>query len=74
MSIAHLVAAVYCRRFRSFALADGKPPAVAFTVLAPLCGPKDNETEMGAGLFTKNCEKRAFNFAMCRIDEGDFED
>ena len=29
-------------------LPDGQPPAVACTVLAQLCGPKANETEMGA--------------------------
>ena len=29
-------------------LPDGKPPTVAFTVLAQLCGPKANETEMRA--------------------------
>ena len=29
-------------------LPDVKPLTVAFTVLAQLCGPKANETEMGA--------------------------
>ena len=28
-------------------LPDGQPPTVAFNVLAQLCGPKANETEMG---------------------------
>ena len=35
---------------------------VAFTVLAYLCGPKANETEMGVALFTKNGEGRNFEF------------
>ena len=43
-------------------LPDGQPPTVAFTVLAQLCGPKANETEMGAALFTKNGERRNFDF------------
>ena len=52
-------------------LPDGQPPTVAFTVLAQLCGPKANETEMGATLFTKNGEGRNFYFyktkyAQCR--------
>ena len=34
-------------------LPDGQLQTVAFTVLAQLCGPKANETEMGATLFTK---------------------
>ena len=42
-------------------LPDGQPPTVAFTVLAHLCGPKANETEMGAVLFTKG-EGRNFDF------------
>ena len=29
-------------------LPDGQSQTVAFTVLAQLCGPKANETEMGA--------------------------
>ena len=29
-------------------LPDGQPPTVAFTVLAQLCGPKANETEIEA--------------------------
>ena len=29
-------------------LPDGQPPTVPFTVLVQLCGPKANETEMGA--------------------------
>ena len=37
-------------------LPDGQPPTVAFIVFAQLCGPTDNETEMGAALFTKNGE------------------
>ena len=37
---------------------DGQPPTVAFTVLAQLCGPNANETEMGVVLFTKNSEGR----------------
>ena len=50
-------------------LPDGQPPTVAFTVLAQLCGPKANETEMGDGrwamgttLFTKNVEGMNFDF------------
>ena len=35
-------------------LLDGQPLTVAFAVLAQLCGPKANETEMGAALFSKN--------------------
>ena len=38
------------------------PPTAAFTVLAQLCGPKANETEMGAALFTKNGEGKNFEF------------
>ena len=43
-------------------LPDGQPPppTVAFTVLAQLCGPKANETEMGAALFTTNGEEGTF--------------
>ena len=41
-------------------LPDGQPPTVAFTVLVQLCGPKANETEMGATLFAKNGERRKF--------------
>ena len=41
---------------------DGQSTTVAFTVLAQLCGPKDNETEIGAALFTKNGEGRNFDF------------
>ena len=41
-------------------LPDGQPPAVAFTILAQLCGPKANATEMGAALFTKHGEGRDF--------------
>ena len=43
-------------------LPDGQPPTVALNVLAQLCGPKANETEMGAALFTKNGEGRNFDF------------
>ena len=43
-------------------LPDGQPSTVAFTVLAQLCGPKANETEMGAVLFTKSDERRNFDF------------
>ena len=43
-------------------LPDGQPLTVAFTVLAQLCGPKANETEMDAALFTKNGEGRNFDF------------
>ena len=31
-------------------------------MLAQLCGPKANETEMGAALFNKNAEGRNFDF------------
>ena len=44
------------------ALPDGQPPTVAFTGLAQLCGPKTEETAMGAALFTKNCKGRIFGF------------
>ena len=43
-------------------LPDGQPPTVAFPVLAQLRGPKANETEMGAVLFTKNGEGRNLEF------------
>ena len=43
-------------------LPGGQPPTVAFTVLAQLCGPKANETEMGAALFTKDGDGRNFDF------------
>ena len=43
-------------------LAAGQPPTVAFTVLAQLCGPQANETEMGAALFTKNEDGRTLTF------------
>ena len=39
-------------------LPDGQPPCPSFSVLAQLCGPKANETEMDATLFTKNDEGR----------------
>ena len=38
---------------RHIVLPDGQPSTVVFTVLAQLCGPKANETEMGAARFTK---------------------
>ena len=34
-------------------LPDGQPPTVSFAVLAQLCGPKADETELGAASFTK---------------------
>ena len=34
-------------------LPNGQPPTVAFPVLIWLCGPKANETEMGAILYTE---------------------
>ena len=43
-------------------LSVGQPQTVAFTVVAQLCGPKANEMEMGATLFTKNGEERNFYF------------
>ena len=43
-------------------LPDGQLPTVAFTVLAHLCDPKANVTEMGAALFNKNGEGRNFDF------------
>ena len=43
-------------------LPDGQAPIVAFAVLAQLCGPKANATEVGAALFFKNAEGRNFNF------------
>ena len=42
-------------------LLDGQLPTVAFTVLAQLCGPEADETEMGAALFTKNGKGRNFD-------------
>ena len=45
-------------------LPDGQSTTVAFTVLARLCGPKANETEMGVALFTKNGEGRALALVM----------
>ena len=45
-------------------LPNGQPPTVAFIVLAQLCGPKANEMEMGATLFTKNGEGRNRLFLM----------
>ena len=46
-------------------LPDGQPPTVAYNVLAKLCGPKANESEMGAALFTNNGEGRNFDFGLC---------
>ena len=43
-------------------LLDCQPPTVAFTVLAQLCGPKANETEIDAALFAKNGEGRSFDY------------
>ena len=43
-------------------LPDGQYLTLSFTVLAELCDPKANETEMGAALFTKNGEGRNFDF------------
>ena len=37
-------------------------PPVAFTVVAQLCGPKANGTEVGVAQFTKNVEGRNFDF------------
>ena len=37
-------------------------PAVAFTVLAQLYGPKAKETEMGAALFTKMAREGTCTF------------
>ena len=48
-------------------LLDGQPPAVAFTVLPQLCGPKANETDIGATLFTKIVEGRNFEFDLKTI-------
>ena len=39
-------------------LLAGRPPTVAFAVLAQLCGPHADETEVGVALFTKNCKGR----------------
>ena len=49
-------------------LPDGQSPTVAFTVLAQLCGPKANETEMGDALFTKSDEGRNFDFDARRVE------
>ena len=38
------------------------PTTVALTALAQLGGPKANETEMGAALFTKNGEGRTLTW------------
>ena len=58
-------------------LPGGQPPTVGFTLPAQLCGPKANETEIGAALFTKmvrvgTCNRRS-RFAMTaqvRITQG----
>ena len=47
---------------------DGQPSTVAFTVLAQLCGPKADELEMGAFLFTKNGQGRNFDFDLIRVN------
>ena len=49
------------------------PPAEVFTVLAQLCGPKVNETEMGAALFTKTGEGRNFYFDLISISINVFQ-
>ena len=45
-------------------LPDGQPSTVASTVLKQLRGPKANETEMGAALFTKNDQGRNSDFSI----------
>ena len=45
-------------------LPNVQPPTVAFAVLAQLCGPKANGTEMGAALFTKNGDRRYFDLTL----------
>ena len=50
-------------------LPDGQPPSVACTMLAHLCSPKANETEMGATLFTKNGEGRNFDFFFIFLED-----
>ena len=53
-------------------LSYGRPPTVAFTVLAQLCGSKANETEMDSTLFTKNSNKTTLNWTMpCQFKEKD---
>ena len=47
---------------------DGLPPTVAFTVLAQLCGPKANEAEVGAALFTRSGEGRDFDLLVLERD------
>ena len=58
-------------------LPDGQHPTVAFTLPAQLCGPKANETEIGAALFTKmvrtgTCNRRSrfATKAQVRITQG----
>ena len=48
-------------------LPGGQPPTVAFPLLAQLCGPKVNEKEVGAALFTKNGEGRNFDFSDLKL-------
>lgn len=43
-------------------LSDGQRRIVAFTLLAQLRGPEDQETETGANQFTQNGEPRNFAF------------
>ena len=43
-------------------LPNGQSPTVAFTLLAQLCGPKANETEIGTAFFNKNDEGRTMTF------------
>ena len=43
-------------------LQDGQSRSLAFTLLAQLCDPKANETEMCATLFTRKWRGKDFNF------------
>ena len=49
-------------------LPGGLPLTVTFTVLAQLCGPKANEAEMGATLFTRSGEGRDFDLLALERD------
>ena len=50
-------------RVKHTVLPDGQPQTVAFTVLVvQRCGPKADESEMGAALFNKNGYGRTFDF------------
>ena len=55
-------------------LPDGQAPTIALTVLAQLCGPKANETEMGAALFTNNGDGRNFDFLFLSVASADGQD